>query len=66
VQQTHGSLQSLIFFSNEKCNKIHVENAVSGLDLQAINSGKREVGEMMDAKINNVIYMELYSGPMNT
>jgi hypothetical protein len=40
-----------------------VENAVSGPDLQAINTGKREVGETMDAKINNVIYMELYSGP---
>jgi hypothetical protein len=39
-----------------------VENAVSGPDLQAINAGKREVGETMDAKIN-VIYMELYSGP---
>jgi hypothetical protein len=25
--------------------------------------GKREVGETMDAKINNVLYMELYSGP---
>jgi hypothetical protein len=35
---------------------------VSGPDLQAINAGKREVGETMDAKINNVIYMELYSG----
>jgi hypothetical protein len=41
-----------------------VENAVLGPDLQAINAGKREVGETMDAKINNVIYMELYSGPM--
>jgi hypothetical protein len=40
-----------------------VENAVSGPDLQAINAGKREVGETMDAKINNVNYMELYSGP---
>jgi hypothetical protein len=38
-------------------------NAVSGQDLQAINAGKREVGETMDAKINNVMYMELYSGP---
>jgi hypothetical protein len=36
---------------------------VSGPDLQAINAGKREVGEMMDAKINNVIYIEVYSGP---
>jgi hypothetical protein len=36
---------------------------VSGPDLQVINAGKREVGETMDAKINNVIYMELYSGP---
>jgi hypothetical protein len=65
VQQTripHSSLHS-IFFSNEQCNKIHVENAVSGSDLQAINAGKREVGETMDVKINNVIYMELYSGP---
>jgi hypothetical protein len=40
-----------------------VQNAVSGPDLQAINAGKREVGETMDAKINNVIYMELYWGP---
>jgi hypothetical protein len=40
-----------------------VENAVSGPDLQAINAGKREVRETMDAKINNVIYMKLYSGP---
>jgi hypothetical protein len=40
-----------------------VENAVPGPDLQAINAGKREVGETMDAKINNVIYMELYLGP---
>jgi hypothetical protein len=39
-----------------------VENAVLGPDSQAINAGKREVGETMDAKINNVIYMELYSG----
>jgi hypothetical protein len=35
---------------------------VSGPDLQAINAGKREVGVTMDVKINNVIYMELYSG----
>jgi hypothetical protein len=40
-----------------------VENAVSGSDLQAINAVKRKVGETTDAKINNVIYMELYSGP---
>jgi hypothetical protein len=40
-----------------------VENAVSGPDLHAINVGKREVGETMDAEINNVIYMELYLGP---
>jgi hypothetical protein len=32
-------------------------------DLQAINAGKRRFGGMMDAEINNVIYMGLYSGP---
>jgi hypothetical protein len=32
-------------------------------DLQAINAEKRQFGGMMDAEINNVIYMELYSGP---
>jgi tRNA(His) 5'-end guanylyltransferase len=31
-------------------------------DLQAINAEKRVRGTM-DAEINNVIYMELYSGP---
>jgi hypothetical protein len=40
-----------------------MENAVSGPDLQVINAGKWEVGETIDAKINNVIYMELYPGP---
>jgi hypothetical protein len=39
-----------------------VENAASGPDLQAINAGKRSVGETINAEINNVIYMELYSG----
>jgi hypothetical protein len=60
---SHIARFNLQFFSNEQCNKIHVENAESGPDLQAINAGKREVGETMDAKINNVIYIELYSGP---
>jgi hypothetical protein len=32
-------------------------------DLQAINAEKRQFGGTMDAEINNVIYMELYSGP---
>jgi hypothetical protein len=31
-------------------------------DLQAIKAEKRQVRGMMDAEINNVIYMELYSG----
>jgi hypothetical protein len=32
-------------------------------DLQAINAKKQQFGGMMDAEINNIIYMELYSGP---
>jgi hypothetical protein len=32
-------------------------------DLQAIKVEKRWVGGTMGAEINNVIYMELYSGP---
>jgi hypothetical protein len=32
-------------------------------DLQAIKAEKRQVGGPMEAEINNVIYMELYSGP---
>jgi hypothetical protein len=32
-------------------------------DLQAINAEKRQFGGTMDAEINNVIYVELYSGP---
>jgi hypothetical protein len=32
-------------------------------DLQAINAEKQQFGGTMDAEINNVIYMELYSGP---
>jgi hypothetical protein len=32
-------------------------------DLQVINAEKRQFGGTMDAEINNVIYMELYSGP---
>jgi hypothetical protein len=32
-------------------------------DLQAINAEKRQFRGTMDAEINNVIYMELYSGP---
>jgi hypothetical protein len=31
-------------------------------DLQAIKAEKRQVAGMMYAKLNNVIYMELYSG----
>jgi hypothetical protein len=31
-------------------------------DLQAINAEKRQFGGTMDAEINNVVYMELYSG----
>jgi hypothetical protein len=31
-------------------------------DLQAIKAEKLSVGGTMDAEINNVIYMELYSG----
>jgi hypothetical protein len=30
-------------------------------DLQAINAEKRQFGGTVDAEINNVIYMELYS-----
>jgi hypothetical protein len=33
-------------------------------DSQAINAEKRQFGGPMDAEINNVIYMEIYSGPM--
>jgi hypothetical protein len=32
-------------------------------DLQAINAEKRQFGRTINAEINNVIYMELYSGP---
>jgi hypothetical protein len=32
-------------------------------DLQAINAEKQQFGGTMDAEINNVIYMEPYSGP---
>jgi hypothetical protein len=32
-------------------------------DLQAINAEKHSSGGTMDAEINNVISMELYSGP---
>jgi hypothetical protein len=32
-------------------------------DLQVINAEKRQFGGTMDAEINNIIYMELYSGP---
>jgi hypothetical protein len=32
-------------------------------DLQAINAEKRQFEGTMDAEINNVLYMELYSGP---
>jgi hypothetical protein len=32
-------------------------------DLQAINAEKRQFGGTINAEINNVIYMELYSGP---
>jgi hypothetical protein len=31
-------------------------------DLRAINAEKRQFGGTIDAEINNVIYMELYSG----
>jgi hypothetical protein len=31
-------------------------------NLQAINAEKRQFAETINAKINNVIYMELYSG----
>jgi hypothetical protein len=31
-------------------------------DLQAIKAEKRQVAGTMNAKINNVVYMELYSG----
>jgi hypothetical protein len=32
-------------------------------DLQAINAEKRQFGGTINAEINNIIYMELYSGP---
>jgi hypothetical protein len=32
-------------------------------DLHAINAEKQQFRGTMDAEINNVIYMELYSGP---
>jgi hypothetical protein len=32
-------------------------------DLQAINAEKRQFGGMMEAEINNIIKMELYSRP---
>jgi hypothetical protein len=32
-------------------------------DLQAKNAEKRRLGGTVDAEVNNVIYMELYSGP---
>ena len=33
------------------------------VDLHTVNAGKTIVRGTMDAGINNVIYMELYSGP---
>jgi hypothetical protein len=63
----HGSHINILLqflFSNELCGKIYARNAVSGPLFTAINAEKRQFGETVDAEINNVIYMELYSGAM--
>jgi hypothetical protein len=57
----NSSLQ--FFFSNEPCKKIHVGNAVSGTWFTSDKGGKTIGRGTMDAEINNVIYMVLYSGP---
>jgi hypothetical protein len=53
----------LIFFSNEPSSKIYARNAVSGTLFIAINADKRQFEKSVDAEINNIIYMGLYSGP---
>jgi hypothetical protein len=56
-------LVASIFFSNAPPSKIYARNAVSGTLLTAINVEKRQFEKSVNVEINNIIYMELYSGP---
>jgi hypothetical protein len=61
---SHMNISSLkFFFSNEPSSKSYVRNAVSGMLFTAINVEKRQFEKSVDVEINNIIYMELYSGP---
>jgi hypothetical protein len=51
------------FFSNEPPSKIYARNAVPGTLFTAINVEKRQFEKSVDVEINNIMYMELYSGP---
>ena len=59
VQRECNANTSLQFFFQT----IHAGNAVSGRRFTYDECGKTIVRGTMDAGINNVIYMELYSGP---
>ena len=51
------------YFASIFFQTIHAGNAVSGRRFTYDECGKTIVRGTMDAGINNVIYMELYSGP---
>ena len=59
VQRECNANTSLQFFFQT----IHAGNAVLGCRFTYDECGKTIVRGTMDAGINNVIYMELYSGP---
>jgi hypothetical protein len=61
---SHINISSLqFFFSNEPSRQIYARNAVSGTLFTAINADKQQYEKSVDAEINNIIYMGLYSGP---
>jgi hypothetical protein len=56
----HINILLQFFFSNKPCKKTYARNAV-GTVIYSDKCGKTAVRETVDAKINNVIYMELWS-----
>ena len=63
IVQREGNANNKYFASIFFSQTIHAGNAASGLWFTNDQCGKTIVRGTMDAGINNVIYMELYSGP---
>jgi hypothetical protein len=59
----NNSLQSSIFFLKRKMQQNPCGKCCRERDLQRKRPKNRKISETKNAEINNIVYMELYSGP---